>query len=345
MLQKKYILFTYLLFFLIILTFYILQSKTENKLNIYSGRKSELIHPLIKNFENKYNIKVNITTGKADEFIQRLKLEGTNTQADILLTTDIARLTRAKNNNLFKTVESKILKKNIPPKYVSKDNDWFGFSIRARPIIYSKERVKVNELSSYEKLKDKKWNKRICMRSSNNVYNQSLIASMIINIGEEKTNEWIKGLVKNFSRKPYGGDRDQIRAIASGECDITIANTYYLANMLNGKNKYDKIAAEKVSVFWPNRNNFGTHINISGAGIIKGSKNFKNAVNFLEFLSSKEAQKIYTKEINEYSIRADVKPSKIVSRFGNFTADDLKLNKIAENIETAIYLATKNKWR
>ena len=341
--KKKLI--SILAIFFVSFTFIILESKTENELNIYSGRKSYLIEPLINEFKKNKKVKVNVITGKSDEFIEKLKIEKNNPQADILLTTDIARLSRAKENNLFEKVNSEILKKNIPKKYISNDEDWFGLSVRARPIIYSKERVNINELKNYEELAKKKWKNRICMRSSNNVYNQSLISYMVLNLGEKKTEEWIKNLVKNFAKKPYGGDRDQIKAIAYGQCDITVANTYYLANMLNSKNKKDKENAKKVSIFWPNQTTFGTHINLSGAGIIKGSKNYKNAVAFLEFLSSKQAQEIYSKNIHEYSIRNDVKPSETISKFGKFYADDSKLEAIGKKIKIAIYLASKHNWR
>ena len=344
--NKKNIFLNLIFIFLFFsLGYFALKSETKNELNIYSGRKSHLIEPLINEFEKNNKIKINLTTGKSDEFIERLKLEGINSQADILLTTDVARLSRAKNNNLFKKVNSRILKKNIPSIYTSKDNDWFGLSVRARPIIYSKDRLNVNEVKNYEQLGDKKWEGKICMRSSANVYNQSLISYMILNLGEKKTEEWIKNLVNNFARKPFGGDRDQIKAIASGQCDITVANTYYLANMLNSKNKKDVKAAEKVSVFWPNQETSGIHINISGAGILKSSKNFKNALMFLEFLSSKKAQEIYTKNIHEYSIRMDVKPSETVSKFGKFKSDRLKLEEIGKKIKIAIYFASKNNWR
>jgi len=343
--NKKKILNLILIFFFIGLGYFVLKSETKNELNIYSGRKSHLIEPLINEFKKNKKIKINLTTGKSDEFIERLKLEGINSEADILLTTDIARLSRAKNNNLFKKINSKILKKNIPSTYISKDNDWFGLSVRARPIIYSKERVNINELKNYEQLSNKKWKGRICMRSSSNVYNQSLIAYMILNLGEKETEDWIKNLVNNFARKPFGGDRDQIKAIASGQCDITVANVYYLANMLNSKNKKDVIAAEKVSIFWPNQETFGAHINISGAGILKSSKNSKNALMFLEFLSSKQAQEIYTKNIHEYSIRIDVEPSETVFKFGKFKSDHLKLEEIGKKIKIAIYFASKHNWR
>ena len=343
--KKNFLLLPIFVILLISFTYFNIESKSKNELNIYSGRKLHLIEPLIIEFEKSNKIKVNIITGKSDEFIERLKLEKKNTQADILLTTDIARLSRAKKNNLFKKINSDILEKNIPKKYTSKDNDWFGLSIRARPIIYSKERVNQNELKNYEKLIDKKWKNKICMRSSSNVYNQSLIGYIILNLGEKKAEEWVKNLVKNFTRKPYGGDRDQIKLIASGQCDITVANTYYLANMLNSKNERDRIAAKKVAIFWPNQDTFGTHINLSGAGILKNSKNYKNAILFLEFLSSENAQEIYTKNIHEYSIRDDVNPSKTILGFGKFIADDSKLQKIGEKIKTAIYLAAKHNWR
>ena len=344
MFNKKRLISILAIFF-VSFTFIILKSETENELNIYSGRKSYLIEPLINEFEKNKKVKVNVITGKSDEFIEKLKIEKNNPQADILLTTDIARLSRAKENNLFEKVNSEILKKNIPKKYISNDEDWFGLSVRARPIIYSKERVNINELKNYEQLAEKKWKNRICMRSSNNVYNQSLISYMILNLGEKKTEEWIENLVKNFAKKPYGGDRDQIRAIAHGQCDVTVANTYYLANMLNSKNKKDKESAKKVSIFWPNQTTFGTHINLSGAGIIKGSKNYKNALAFLEFLSSKKAQEIYSKNIHEYSIRNDVKPSETISKFGKFYADDSKLEEIGKKIKIAIYLASKHNWQ
>ena len=343
--SKKKALLLLLVFILFTFTSYLSGDRSEKELNIYSGRKLLLIKPLIKKFSNDTGIKVNLVTGKSDAFIERLKLEGLNSPADILLTTDVARLIRAKESNLFQTINSEILKKNIPKKYRSKDNDWFGFSIRARPIIYSNNRVTHNDLSTYENLAEERWYGKICMRSSNHAYNQSLIASMIINLGIERTEKWIEGLVKNFARKPFGGDRDQIRAIASGACDISIINTYYLANMLNSKNKSDNEAAKKVSIFCPNQKTNGTHVNISGAGIINGAKNLNNAIKFLEFLITKESQEIYAKNIHEYSIRKDVRPSETVSNFGTFVADNLNLEKLSNKIKPSIHLALKKKWR
>ena len=347
MLKKKYTLLTLLIiaFIITLLNFYSIESKTTNELNIYSGRKLHLIEPLISEFKKKRGIEINILTGKSDQFIERIKLEGNSPKGDLLITTDVARLYRAKENNIFTKIDSKILKKNIPSKFRDKENYWFGMSVRARPIIYSKERVDVKDLSTYEDLKNIKWKNRICMRSSNNVYNQSLISSMIINLGKERTENWIKGLVNNFNKKPHGGDRDQIRSIAYGECDVTIANTYYLANMLNGKNKKDKIAAEKVSIFWPNQKKEGTHINISGGGVIKGAKNIDNAVSFLEFLTTVEAQKIYTEKNNEYSIRNDIKIPIILRNFGKFIADDKIIRSIGKNLKNSILIASKNNWR
>ena len=343
---KKKVFILLFVFFLATFSFYFLEAKTENELNIYSGRKSFLIEPLIDEFKkNNKNIKVNIVTGKSDEFIERLKLEGKNTKADILLTTDVARLTRAKNNNLFKKISSKILKNNIPSKYRSKDDDWFGLSVRARPIIYSKDRIKINELKSYEDLAGEKWRGRVCMRSSNNVYNQSLIAFMIINLGEKKTKKWLDNLVKNFARKPYGGDRDQIKAIASGQCDITVANTYYLANMLTSKNLKDQEAAKKVSIFWPNQDDFGVHINLSGAGVIKYAKNRKEAIELLEYLVTDKAQEWYSNINYEYSINPKIKSTGVLKKWGEFVSDDIDLSLLGKYNSEAVLLMDRVGWK
>ncbi|MCW8825797.1 MAG: extracellular solute-binding protein, partial [Gammaproteobacteria bacterium] len=234
------------------------------ELNLYSARKEALIKPLLDQFTQETGIKVNLVTGKADALLQRLKSEGRNSPADLLLTTDAGRLSRAKEAGLLQPITSEILSKEIPQHYRDPEGYWFGLSVRARPIIYSVERTDPAHLSSYEALSDPEWKQRICIRSSGNIYNQSLIASMIEADGMERTEQWANGLVTNFAKPPQGGDRDQIKAVASGRCDVAIANSYYYGMMVNSKKESERQAALKTAIFWPNQNGRGTHVNISG---------------------------------------------------------------------------------
>ena len=217
--------------------------------NVYSARKEKLIKPLLDQFTEKTGIEVNLVTGKADALLTRLKSEGKLSPADLLITTDAGRLHRAKEAGLLQAVNSKEINQVVPSNYRDSDNQWVGLSVRARPIMYDATKVNAEQLSSYEALAEKQFKGKICIRSSSNIYNQSLVASMIAADGEEKTLEWAKGFVKNFAKPPKGGDRDQIKAVANGMCDIAIANTYYLGGMLAGKNAKQKAAAEKMTVF------------------------------------------------------------------------------------------------
>lgn len=315
------------------------------EVNIYSARKEALIKPLLDQFTKETGIEVNLVTGKADTLLKRLEVEGKNTPADILLTVDVARLVRAKEKGLFQVIYSDALEKAIPEYYRDADKQWFGLSLRSRVIVYAPDRVKKEELSSYENLADSKWKNRICIRSSSNVYNQSLVASMIANDGVEKTEAWATALVKNFARTPKGGDRDQIKAVAAGVCDIAIVNNYYLAGMLESSQKNEVAAANKIRLFWPNQDGRGAHINISGAGILKPAKHKKEAIQLLEYLVSDKAQQWYADTNYEYSINPDIESNSILKSWGKFKADNLNLNLLGKYNAEAVLLMDRAGWK
>lgn len=317
----------------------------SQEVNLYSARIESLIKPLLDEFTEETGIKVNLVTGNADELLQRLQNEGRNTPADILLTTDAGRLHRAMEVDLVQPVTSDILTQRIPASYRHPDGYWFGLSLRARPIMYAKDRVDPAELSTYEALVEPRWNNRICVRSSSNVYNQSMVASMIVANGEAATEEWAKGLVANFARSPQGGDRDQISAAAAGQCDIVIANTYYLAGMLTSNDPKEREAAEKIGVFWPNQNDRGVHINVSGAAVIKDAKNQKNAIKLIEFLSNDSSQKWYAETNGEYPVRADIERGELLEQWGDFLADPLDMDKLGEFNAAALRLMDRAGWQ
>jgi len=316
-----------------------------NEVNIYSARKEKLIKPILDEFTKETGVKVNLVTGKADALLARLLNEGKLTPADILLTTDAGRLYRAKAAGMLQAVESELLEAKIPAHLQDVDNQWFGLSLRARPIMYSVERGDVKALSTYEALAGDAFKSKVCIRSSSNIYNQSLIASMLAADGAAKTSAFLNDFVKSFAQPPKGGDRDQIKAVASGVCDYAVANTYYLAGMINSNDEAQKAAASKVKVFWPNQDGRGTHVNVSGAGLIKTSKNKQNAILLLEFLASEKAQRWYSETNNEYPVVQGVEASALLKSWGSFKADSLNLSKLGELNAEAVKLMDKAGWR
>ncbi|MBJ6610839.1 MAG: Fe(3+) ABC transporter substrate-binding protein [Candidatus Thiothrix moscowensis] len=317
----------------------------DGEVNVYSSRKEQLIKPLFDKFTESTGIKVNLVTGKDDALLERLKLEGENTPADLLMTADAGRLHRAVEMGLTQPVESETLKKDIPATLRDPANQWFGLTSRARPIFYVKDKVKPEELSTYEALTDEKWKGRICVRSSDNIYNQSMLGSMIAVNGVEKTQAWAEGFVKNFARPPEGGDRDQIKAAAAGQCDIALSNTYYYGQMLTGEEAEDKAAAEKVAIFWPNQQDRGVHVNISGAAVTKVAKNKDNAVKLMEFLVSDESQKWYAEANQEYPVKAGVAASEMLKSWGEFKADSVNLSELGKNNAEAVKVMDKAGWK
>ncbi len=322
-----------------------LSAATEGEVNLYSARKENLIKPLLERFTAETGIKVNLVTGKADALLKRLSSEGRNTPADVLLTTDAGRLHRAKVAGVTQAFDSDTLKQRVPAQYRDPEGHWVGLSLRARPILYVKGRVDPAELSSYEALVDAKWKGRICIRSSNNIYNQSLVASIIAAKGVDETETWAKGLVKNFARPPQGGDRDQIKAAVAGQCDIAVANTYYLAGMLTGGDSKQRAIAEQVAVFWPNQDGRGAHVNVSGAALIKASRHRDNAIRLIEFLSNEASQQWYAEVNGEYPIRQGTKLSKTLEAWGDFKADNLNLSRLGELNPEAVMLMDRVGWR
>jgi len=320
-------------------------AQAAEEVNLYSARKEELIKPLLDKFTLKTGIKVNLVTGKEDALLERLKSEGRNSPADLLLTSDAGRLYRAQEAGVLAPVDSVTLKKLVPAHYRDPQGHWYGLSVRARPIAYVTQRIHANELSSYEALGERKWKGRICIRSSDNIYNQSLVASMIAHSGVEATEVWVRGFVANFARPPVGGDRDQVLAAAAGQCDVAIVNTYYLGAMLNDQDPAQREAAQKLAVFWPNQKGRGAHVNVSGIGLITAARHREQAVKLIEYLASTESQTWYAEVNHEYPIRPDIPVSKTLAAMGKFKADTLSLHQLGQYNASAVKLMDRAGWK
>ena len=324
----------------------VVQADPEQVVNIYSARQEALIKPLLDRFSAETGIRARLVTAKAGPLLERLRSEGRNSPADLFITTDAGRLHQAQAAGLLQAVRSEALAAAVPAAYREPAGHWYGLSLRARPIMYAKDRVNPNQLGDYESLGDSRWRGRICIRSSSNIYNQSLVASMIAANGEAATLTWLEGLVKNFARRPAGGDRDQIRAVAAGECDLAVANTYYLAQMQRkDPNHADREAADKIAVFWPNQAGRGAHVNISGAGVTRFAAHRDNAVRLLEFLVTQESQRWYAEVNNEYPVAPGVAWSDAVERMGRFKPDALNLAVLGDNNASAVKLMDQAGWQ
>lgn len=315
------------------------------EVNLYSARKEELIKPLLDRFTADTGIKVNLVTGKADALLKRLESEGRNTPADLLLTTDAGRLYRAYEAGLLQPVRSDTLERAVPAIYRDPEGHWFGVSVRARVLMYASDRLDPAGLSTYEDLADERWKGRICIRSSNNIYNQSLVASLIVAHGEAETEAWAKGLIANLARPPKGGDRDQIKAVAAGQCDVAVANTYYLGTMLNSSDPAQREAAAKISVFWPNQADRGSHVNVSGAGVTRHARNRNNAVRLLEFMTTEESQRWYAEANLEYPVRTGITLNPTLEAWGTFAGDTINLAELGRHNAAAVRLMDRAGWK
>ena len=316
------------------------EAADNGQVNIYSSRHYNTDQQLYDQFTEQTGISVNLIEGSADELIERIKSEGANSPADILITVDAGRLWRAAQAGIFAPVESEVLESQIPDNLQDPDNLWFGFSKRARVIMYNKDRVDPSELSTYEDLADPKWRGRFIVRSSSNIYNQSLVAGMIEAIGEEATTEWIQGLVANFARSAQGNDTSQIEDVAAGVADLTLANTYYLARYEDNPEVF-----ENVGVFFPNQDGRGTHVNISGAGLLQNAPNKENAIAFLEYLASPEAQEFFAIGNNEYPVVEGTPVNPVVESFGEFEDDTTNVAAYGKNNADAVKIMDRAGWK
>jgi iron(III) transport system substrate-binding protein len=315
----------------------------EKVLNLYSSRHYETDEALYANFTKQTGIKINRIEGGEDPLIERVRNEGDKSPADVLITVDAGRLWRAEQLGLFQPVKSKVLEARIPSSYRHPDGLWFGFSARARIIAYNKTKVKPGEIANYEDLANPKWKGKICTRSAGHVYNLSLISSLVNYLGEAKTEEWAKAVAGNLAKSPKGGDTDQLKAVAAGECDVAISNTYYYLRLVRSQKPDEKAVAEKVGVLLPNQKGRGTHVNISGAGVLKHAPNREAAVLFLEYLASDEAQNYFANGNNEWPVVPSVKPNNAaLATLGKFKTDSLNLAVIGKNQPTAQKIADRS---
>lgn len=315
-----------------------LSASAEGEVNIYSYRQAYLLEPLLNAFEKKTGIESNVVFAKQG-LAERLEREGRNSPADVVMTVDISRINELVERDLVQGVDSEVLNSNIPDNLRHPEGKWFALTTRGRLIFTSRERVEEGEITTYEELADDKWNDRICTRSGKHPYNIALFSSMIAHHGVEWTEQWLQDVKDNLARKPQGGDRDQIKAIAEGVCDVAIGNSYYYGNMLQDENQ--RPIAEQVRLVFPNADGRGTHVNISGISLTRSAPNRENAVRLMEFLSSPEAQRIYAEANTEYPANPEVKPSGLVAQWGEIKPDQLSLQTIAENREAAVKLVDR----
>jgi iron(III) transport system substrate-binding protein len=317
----------------------------QESINVYSARQEALIKPLLDRFSAETGIAVNLVTGDGDALLARLRNEGLNSPADLFLTSDAGNLYRAQQADLLQPVTSAALVAAVPAHLRSDENLWFALSLRARVLVYAPDRVDPAELSDYAALADPVWRQRICVRSSSNIYNQSMVAGMLASQGAEATEAWLQGFVANFARPPQGGDRDQIKAVASGQCDVALVNNYYLGGMLRSEDAEERAAAEQVQLFWPNQTGRGVHINISGAGITRSAAHPEEARQLIEFLLREDSQQWYAEANNEYPVRPGIAPSELLQSWGEFRADPLKVSELGRLNAAAVMAMDRANWK
>ena len=318
----------------------------EKVLNLYSSRHYQTDEALYAGFTKATGIKVNRIEAGEDALIERIRNEGARSPADVLVTVDAGRLWRAEQLGLFQPVKSALLESRIPASFREPGGLWFGYSLRARVIAYNKAKVKAGELRNYEDLADAKWRGRICMRSSSNMYNLSLMGALIDHLGEAQAEAWAKAVRANLAREPKGGDTDQLKSVAAGECDVTISNQYYYARLARSQKAEDRQVAERVAVLFPNQASWGTHVNISGAGVMKNAPHRDAAVKFLEYLASDEAQGYFANGNNEWPVVPSVQVvNPVLSGFGTFKYDPVNVSVLGRNQPAAQKLYDRVAWK
>mgnify|MGYP006103962269 FL=1 len=319
--------------------------KKSEEVNLYSQRHYSVDELQYENFTKLTGIKVNVIKANADELIERLKNEGENSPADLFITVDAGKLQKAAELELLQKVSNSKINDNVSNDLKDKNGYWVPITYRVRIVVYSNDRVNKNDLSTYEDLANEKWKGRILVRSSSNAYNQALMSSMVANLGSDVASSWSNGIVKNFARDPKGSDRDQVKAIAAGQGDLAIVNSYYIGLLLSSKKEEELNAGKSVSVFFPNQEDRGSHINVSGIGLTKNSPNKENAIKLMEYLTGEEAQNTYVNNSYEYAANPKVKPSKIVQAWGTFKRDELDLNMLGKFRQEAIRIFDKTDWK
>jgi len=313
--------------------------------NLYSARHYDTDNIIYQAFTKKTGIKVNLVEADAAKLIERIKSEGRNSPADVILTVDAGNLYRAQAEGLLQPVKSRLLETRIPSNLREPSGLWFGLTKRARVIMFNKDKVNPAMLSTYEDLASPRWRGKVITRSSTHVYNQSLVASMVASNGVKKSEDWIKRFVANFARPPEGNDTAQIRAVAAGVADLAVVNTYYLPRLAKSNKPEDRQVAAKIGVFFPNQNNRGTHINISGAGVAKNAPNRAAAIKFIEYLTEYESQRIFASNNNEYPVLRGVPLDPILGSYGQFKEDEVSAVELGRNNKTAIQIMDRGGWR
>ena len=320
----------------IVLSLFILVScayESNNELTIFTSRQPQLLEPIIENFSQETGIKVNLLSGNAQELMERIDIEGDKSKADIFMTVDAGVLWQATERNIFSKTDSNILKENVPSYLRDPDGQWFGLSKRARTIVFSNDQFSQNDFSSYEDLANPKWKGKLCLRTSKKVYNRSLIASMIDAYGLEQTQNVVSGWISNLATEVFSNDTNALKAVSSGQCGVTIVNTYYLARLA------DDPAYSNLRLHWANQENRGTHVNISGAGVTRFSKNKAEAIKLLEWLSSADAQETYAGANKEFPVMPGIKVGKPLESWGPFKEDLISVEKLGSLQKDAVLLA------
>ena len=335
----------------LILFFLILSSCQNNKksieINIYSQRHYAVDELQYEKFTKMTGIQVNVTKANADELLQRMKIEGSSSPADLFITVDVGKLWQAGDMGLLQKIKDETITAGIDSEFLDPNNYWIPLTYRSRIVVYSKERVDVNDLSTYEDLANEKWKNRLLIRSSSNSYNQALMSSLIANLGLDIAENWSSNIVSNLARDPKGNDRDQVKAIASGQGDIAVVNSYYIGLLLSSEKEEELNAGNSVGVYFPNQgeNQRGAHINVSGIALTKNASNRSNAIKLISFLTSESAQQTYVDNTYEYSVNSNIEPNEIVKNWGDFKKDKLDLNMLGVKRSEAIRIFDKTGWK
>jgi iron(III) transport system substrate-binding protein len=321
-------------------------SAQENVVNVYSGRHYQSDEALYAGFSKATGIKVNRIEASEDAIIERIRNEGARSPADVMITVDAGRLWRAEQLGLFQPVKSASLDARIPESLREPGGHWFGFSTRARVIAYNKARVQPGEIRTYEELADPKWKGRVCMRSSTNIYNLSLMGALIDHMGEAKAEAWARNVRANLAQEPKGGDTDQLKAVAAGQCDVTVSNQYYYARLARSEKPDEKQVADRLGIVLPNQASWGTHVNISGAGVLKHAPHREAAIKFLEYLASDEAQRYFADGNNEWPVVRGVKvDNPVLNALGDFKRDRLNVAVLGKNQPSSQKIYDRVAWK